>query len=253
MALAPTVEGSQHTAQLITWLKSDGTPVNLTNATITGIIENIEGAARSIDGTLSVTDADEGIFQWDYGAEDVSTAGIFQVQFRAEFSSTDQSDYTFSESWYVSPQLGDTSGTLMSYQDYDAVRAAIDISLVVEPGSKQIIPDRIISMPIYQGMAEEYVKSVDPDYETRTGYDRISLKSAVILLTAANLVPRIPFLLREDFGDYNYSRHFEKGQLDKLAASLKSQANEALNSVLGLDVYASMPVMFDVAPGRRGV
>lgn len=251
MILSPAVEGSQHTAQQITWVDDDGDPVNLTNATLTGTIESLDGTVRAIGGTLTEVDAENGVFTWEYGATDIEDAGVFKVQFIAEYSVSGQFIVSDPLSWYVAPMLGGTSENLMTYEDYDAVRAAIDISLVVEPGSKQIIPDRIIAMPIYQGAAEEYVKTIDPEYATRTGYDRISLKNAVILLTAANLVPKVPFLLREDFGDYNYSRHFEKGQLDKLAASLKSQANEAINAVLGLDVYASMPQMFDVAQGRR--
>jgi hypothetical protein len=46
-----------------------------------------------------VLDAEAGLFSWVYGAEDVATAGAFNVQFVATFGAAN--DKTLAELWEV--------------------------------------------------------------------------------------------------------------------------------------------------------
>lgn len=87
MALAAAVKGARHIGQTITFTDDDGTAVNLTGATLTGVIRSLaSGATRAIDGTLALATPASGIFTWSYGAVDVGTVGKFEVQFTATIS-----------------------------------------------------------------------------------------------------------------------------------------------------------------------
>lgn len=104
MALSNAVQGATHTAQRITWADGDGDPLNLTGATITArLLDLATGQARAATGTLEVLDAEAGLFSWVYGAEDVATAGAFNVQFVATFGATN--DKTLAELWRVESAL----------------------------------------------------------------------------------------------------------------------------------------------------
>ena len=87
MALSKAVQGSNHTAQEITWQEETSLDaVGLTNATITAKMRpRLDGDIRAVTGTLAVTDATAGIFTWTYGTTDIETAGEFDVQFFATF------------------------------------------------------------------------------------------------------------------------------------------------------------------------
>lgn len=86
MALADAVQGALRPTQLVTWAGDDGA-VNLAGATLSGVIVDAAGTSRAIAGTLTVTDADAGEFEWGYAAGDVAEAGVFYVQFAASFGS----------------------------------------------------------------------------------------------------------------------------------------------------------------------
>jgi hypothetical protein len=99
MALSNAVEGATHTAQQITWVDGDGDPLNLTGATITARIKDLDtGEARAATGTMEV-DAEAGLFSWVYSTADVATAGAFNVQFVATFGAAN--DKTLAELWEV--------------------------------------------------------------------------------------------------------------------------------------------------------
>jgi hypothetical protein len=101
MALSKAVKGARHSPQQITWKKSDGTAYDLTGATITArLINKKTRQARAADGTLTIVTAASGIFNWAYGANDVSEAGKFDVQFIASYSDS-KNDKTFVEPWEV--------------------------------------------------------------------------------------------------------------------------------------------------------
>lgn len=104
MALANAVQGARLSGQQVTWLKSDGTAYDLTGKTVTARLRNKEtGATIDSDGTFSLVTPASGIFNWAYGANDVATAGRFEVQFKA--TSGGQFDKTFTADWEVEAAL----------------------------------------------------------------------------------------------------------------------------------------------------
>lgn len=105
MALANAVKESLRPSQIITWTESDGTAVDLTGATITGKIRDAAGTVRDIEGTLTLTDPENGVFTWAYHADDVETAGNFDVQFTATYVSGITPGKTIVEPWMVHSSL----------------------------------------------------------------------------------------------------------------------------------------------------
>jgi len=82
------VQGARHFGKTITWTREDGSAVDLTDAAITGRMEQIgvASSARDIDGTLTgVSPYTTGIFTWAPGTTDVKDAGNFKVQFIATY------------------------------------------------------------------------------------------------------------------------------------------------------------------------
>lgn len=100
MALANAVHGSLRPSQVITWTDGDGDALDLTGATITGKLRNAAGVVRSIAGSLTLTDADSGVFTWAYHADDV-VAGQYQVQFTASYGSGATPARTIVTEWLV--------------------------------------------------------------------------------------------------------------------------------------------------------
>lgn len=102
LMLADALQGAKRPSQLITWTDEDGNPVDLTGATITARIRNaMTREARDVDGSFSATDPTAGVFRWDYGVNDVETAGNFTVQFTAAFGSEPTPTRTLKEEWTV--------------------------------------------------------------------------------------------------------------------------------------------------------
>ena len=105
MPLADAVAGAIRPAQSITWVRTDGLPEDLTGATLTGVLLPLPyGPVRAIAGTLTVTDANDGVFSWTYHAADV-VAGSYLVQFTATFGTGLTPARTFDTSWIVHPVL----------------------------------------------------------------------------------------------------------------------------------------------------
>lgn len=101
MALPDFVQGARRPSMLITWYRQNSaTSEDLTGATLTGYIESA-GVTRAITGTLTVTDAEAGVFRWDLSAADVADAGRLQVQFVATFGSGQTPAKTFTTEWKV--------------------------------------------------------------------------------------------------------------------------------------------------------
>lgn len=101
MGLANAVQGARHTPQRITWTDTDGDAVDLTGATITGRIRDVNtGTTVDVDGDLNVVTAAAGIFDWTYGAVDVAAAGDYNVQFTATFTGAEK-DRTLHHAWTV--------------------------------------------------------------------------------------------------------------------------------------------------------
>lgn len=104
--LAYAIKGAQRPSQIITWLDADGDAVNLSGATITGKMRNVDtGATAVIAGDLTVTNGSAGEFMWDYDAADVATAGLFVVQFTAAYLSGATPGRTIISDWEVKGSL----------------------------------------------------------------------------------------------------------------------------------------------------
>jgi hypothetical protein len=106
MALPDAIVGSTHTGLTITWTHPDGTPHDLTGATLTGRIYDPLTGGRAITGTLTVTGAATGEFTWAFGVADVATASDWLlVQFIATYSSDTKADKTYEQAWKVKAAL----------------------------------------------------------------------------------------------------------------------------------------------------
>lgn len=100
MALADAVQGARYIAQQITWTDEDGTAVDLTGATLTGRKRHTRtGETAALDGTLTLVNAEAGVFSWAYGETDVAEAGRFSVQFIATFGTL--AEKTVAARWVV--------------------------------------------------------------------------------------------------------------------------------------------------------
>ena len=103
--LSEAIAGATRPGQVVTWLRGDGTPENLTGATLSGKTRNEAGVTRVIVGTLAVTDGAAGKFTWTYGAGDVVAAGTFSVQFTATFADAPTIAKTKIGEWVVEASL----------------------------------------------------------------------------------------------------------------------------------------------------
>ena len=106
MALAAAVAGATRPSQVITWTRDDGNAEPLTGATLTGRIrDRTTGVSRAIAGTLTLVNEAAGVFRWDYAAGDVATAGVYDVQFTAAFTTGQTPARTFVSQWTVAEAL----------------------------------------------------------------------------------------------------------------------------------------------------
>ena len=131
----------------------------------------------------------------------------------------------------------------------DQIRAAINLDLLTDVASDddEVLPDSVIEMPIYLGVAESLVLARFPQSIDYTGTQLTRVQNALIYYTAALLLPAIPFYIRENFGDYSYTR--PEIDLARLANALKLRANNELGGIA--DDYL-IPTLFTTAEGYRG-
>lgn len=98
-ALPNWTEGTTYQVMQIPWTDEDGTAVDLTGATFTGLIINTDtGVSRAVAGTLEQDGSVDSRMNWTLDAADAAP-GTFEVQFTATFSS--QPLRTFRADWYV--------------------------------------------------------------------------------------------------------------------------------------------------------
>ncbi|HMV50853.1 MAG TPA: hypothetical protein PLD20_24410 [Blastocatellia bacterium] len=142
---------------------------------------------------------------------------------------------------------------ILAEENFEAVRMAIAVEL-----SEDDLPNAVIALPIYQGVAERWARSVDSTIETRlqngTEDEKAAALNGVIFKTASLLVSALPFLQREEFGP---GEGFTRQKVDKgqLAESLAARAAAELDSYLnpgGNTTTAAFLPAFAVAPGYRG-
>ena len=106
MALSDAIVGARHTAQQITWKDENDNAIDLTGATVTGFKRSTEtDTTAALDGTFTLVDfGANGVFNWAYGANDVATAGKYEVQFVATYGDSTK-DKTLMMGWTVHPEL----------------------------------------------------------------------------------------------------------------------------------------------------
>jgi hypothetical protein len=105
MSLQNGIVGSRFRGQRITWKLNDYTRPDLRTATITGkrrLIATQE--SFTITGILTPDPDVQDVFTWQYSAEDVSRAGLYEVQFSALYPNG-YSEHSLPEKWTVFEQL----------------------------------------------------------------------------------------------------------------------------------------------------
>lgn len=143
---------------------------------------------------------------------------------------------------------------LIDETSFDAVRAAIDISL-----SANDLPDKTIKLSIYQGTAENWVLARDSaaaNYKeggsTPDATKWARVQNATIYKLAALLCPVIPNIIRDDFGE---NESWQRKPMDYAgrAQELADLAAGELASYLETSpTTAVLPTFFTLGCGRRG-
>lgn len=144
---------------------------------------------------------------------------------------------------------------MLRIADYPSVRAAIDLDY-----DSETIPDGIIALPIFKGVAESAVLARDPlafqriDPGNPTYYDSTKaqhIRNAVVFFTAALLVPAIPQLVKETMGTHYAYQLAPRDQL-ALANSLNGKGDAELDQIIDTTPETDdMPTMFTVSGPRR--
>lgn len=146
-------------------------------------------------------------------------------------------------------------GQIISQSDYVAVRAALDLTL-----DSTILPDSLIALPIYEGVAESDVMAEDTLWtshilDTSLGGAGQHVKNAVIYHCAALLALAMSNSVESEAlpgGGYHYTR--DKIDWEARHHHLDSQADRELEAVLAVNQpdTGAMPTMFSLARGGRG-
>jgi hypothetical protein len=86
MSRLSAVRGARAIVRDLPWQDSEGDPLDLTGATLSGKLYHIDSdLAQPIDGVLTIVDPANGRFTWELGEDDVAIAGDFLVEFDALF------------------------------------------------------------------------------------------------------------------------------------------------------------------------
>ncbi len=132
---------------------------------------------------------------------------------------------------------------------YPSVRAAIMVDMTAAQ-----LPDAVIALPIYTGVAEMAVKGLDPDWATHnTDPDSLAaLTVAAIYWCASLLVPTLPFVKSETFGQRDYQYQADAITPDRLMGILRARASALVGLVVN-GTLDTMPQWFTVAHGSRAL
>lgn len=140
---------------------------------------------------------------------------------------------------------------LLTVAEYPAIRAMIDVTLTA-----RALPDSVIGLTSYAGEAVAWVLAEQPEATTyAVGTDEhTAVQRAAIYACAALLVPAIPIITSEAYGNaFRYTR--EKYDPAVLAASLWEKAREAVSKTKEDEIStATGPsrFFFGTLKGRRG-
>lgn len=105
MGLPTIPEGSLRPSIVLTWIDTNGNPVDLTGAVITAKIYNYADASTvTSSGTFNILIPASGIFEWQLHAND-AIMGNYKVQFIATFSSGLSPLKSQLQEWVVSSSL----------------------------------------------------------------------------------------------------------------------------------------------------
>lgn len=138
--------------------------------------------------------------------------------------------------------------TILTTNDYPAVRAALDVGL-----NEQQLPNATIGQDIFVGAAEAELLRRVPTAASMTGSDLARVKRALVCLTAALLAPSVVRITSMSIQtrDLSYSR--QTFDPDEKAAELRSRAETEIGMLLTPSAATpARPVMFAVAHGYRG-
>jgi hypothetical protein len=125
---------------------------------------------------------------------------------------------------------------ILDQLDFDSVRRAIDVTLDdgIEDDDDRILPDRVISDPVYAAAVESELAALIPASApwpgTLAGATLETVKRAAILLTAARIYPAIPQITQEQMGEHRWRREYET--VDDVVARLRSDAMGVLLPLL---------------------
>ena len=139
---------------------------------------------------------------------------------------------------------------IIDFASYDAIRAAIDITL-----DRAALSDDVIGLPIFRDAADLNIKRRDPLWATRTGDSLSQLTIATIYLTASLIAPAMPRLLSEKIasGGDDYTRQFQAIDWAARGRALRQLAEDALDVIIDPgDAISTRPTRFVAASGRRG-
>lgn len=139
--------------------------------------------------------------------------------------------------------------TFLTVDDFPQIRALIDTSFAGLAGDdpENPFPDTLIEMPIYLGVAENWLLGKLPLAASYTGANLQTVKNAIIYYTASLLAPALTSFTKENFGDYSYTRtNIDTAQL---AGQL---VQRALISLFYLLNNSGIPTLFDLASANRG-
>jgi hypothetical protein len=122
---------------------------------------------------------------------------------------------------------------ILTVDDFDEIRDRIG------KVSSVTLPDEVICKTSYLMRAEAIIRQAVPTYETillEDGDDTIFLKSAVIALTAAYLIPRVKKQYKSESigGDYSYTAIDEQEWVNK-EKSLKKEYAANIGSIAGYE------------------
>lgn len=136
---------------------------------------------------------------------------------------------------------------LLTPDDYDDVRAAIDLSLV---GDQTTVSDAVIDLELYEPAAEAEVMRRVPNADSLTGDALAAAQRATIYLTAARLVLSLPTLSAEKIDTYSYTREVPDPTAQAATLRFLASTEIALAGGTGND----LPTQFTraCAPRYRG-
>jgi len=86
MALSPIYVGDLRPAMSFTWVDDNGTPVNLTGATLGVSFRPSSGSAFAGTGTFTIVNANTGQFTYQQSAADVAAAFSGTLRFTATYA-----------------------------------------------------------------------------------------------------------------------------------------------------------------------